>query len=138
MIELRMPAMHNEAAISIEDEGGLVARAKAMDDAAWAHLLHAYYPRLRAYIWNRIGDDGAAEDLAAQVFEEAVTRIGDYEWRGLPFGAWLFRIARNISTDFLRKRARRTGIAFQAAEPAPLSRGLEQRVETQQLRQALQ
>ena len=71
--------MRHETVSSDIDEAGLVARAKAMDEAAWDYLLQSYYGRMHAYLWNRIGDRSDAEDLASQVFEEAVVRIKDYE-----------------------------------------------------------
>ena len=140
MIDLQVRAQEQaiDEAAAGSDEASIVARAKAMDDDAWEYLLHSYYPRLQIYIRNRIGDHAIAEDLASQVFEEAVVRIKDYEWRGLPFGAWLFRIARNLSTDHLRKRQRRTGVFLQPQEEAPPGHALEQQLEAQQLRQAMQ
>jgi hypothetical protein len=76
--------LQHETASSDIDEAGLVTRAKAMDEGAWDYLLQSYYGRMQVYLWNRIGDRAAAEDLASQVFEEAVVRIKDYECRGLP------------------------------------------------------
>ena len=137
-LQVRLEEQDADQAAAGIDEAAIVARAKAMDDDAWEYLLHSYYPRIQIYIRNRIGDHTAAEDLASQVFEEAVVRIKNYEWRGLPFGAWLFRIARNLSTDHLRKRQRRTGVFLQPQEQAPPGRELEQQLEAQQLRQAMQ
>lgn len=137
-LQVRVQGQPVEEAAADLDQARMVARAKAMDDDAWEYLLHSYYPRLQIYIRNRIGDHAAAEDLASQVFEEAVIRIKDYEWRGLPFGAWLFRIARNLSTDHLRKRHRRAGVFLQPPEQVPLGHALEQQLEARQLQQAMQ
>lgn len=129
--------MQHETVSSDIDEAGLVARAKAMDEAAWDYLLQSYYGRLQAYFWNRIGDRAAAEDLASQVFEEAVARIKDYECRGLPLSAWLFRIARNMSVDYVRRRARRVGATIVEPRQVPVSQLLEQQLETEQLWDAM-
>jgi RNA polymerase sigma-70 factor (ECF subfamily) len=136
-IQSRMEQQPEAESAAGIDEAAIVARAKAMDDDAWEYLLHSYYPRLQIYIRNRIGDHSTAEDLASQVFEEAVVRIKDYEWRGLPFGAWLFRIARNLSTDHLRKRERRAGVFLQPQEQLPLGHEMEQQLQAQQLQQAM-
>src|SRR5581483_4022195 len=53
----------------------------------------------------------AAEDITADVFHKALTRLAAFEWRGAPFGAWLIRIAANCVTDHRRKSSRETTLA---------------------------
>ena len=59
------------------------------------------------YVRLRTGDAWLAEDLTAQVFEEAIKGICSYRYRGKPVLAWLYRIARNLVSDYF-KRAKRT------------------------------
>jgi RNA polymerase sigma-70 factor (ECF subfamily) len=51
-----------------------------------------------------------AEDLTAEVFHQALANLPRFEWRGLPFTAWLFRIAANAIIDRAKRAARESGV----------------------------
>ncbi len=85
----------------------LVDRLVALDDGAWQALYDEYFLKLRNFAYARTGDLGEAEDIASEVFAGALRGIHSYQERGAPIGAWLFRIARNTTTDHLRRRIRR-------------------------------
>ena len=91
---------------STSDERALVSEAKALDEGAWEEIFNTYYARLCTFLRYRVGDASVAEDLASQVLVEAVAGIERYSYRGIPLGAWLFRIARNVSSDHLRREKR--------------------------------
>jgi RNA polymerase sigma-70 factor (ECF subfamily) len=95
------------------------------------------FPRLHAYLRHRIGDSAAAEELASEVFVEAVARIDRYEWRGLPFAAWLFRIARNLAVSHIRRRARHEKALRRWDVPQPQRSHLERQDDTRDLTSAL-
>ena len=101
----------------------LVEEAQAFSQAAWAHLFDRYYPKMYDYCYLRTGDRAAAEDLASEVFLEALRGIRRYRYRGVPFSAWLYRIARNLTADFLRRRASRPTVplAEDGANPGLVS-----------------
>jgi RNA polymerase sigma-70 factor (ECF subfamily) len=82
----------------------LLVRAAQADPAAFAPLYHAYYPRVYRYLRARSGSTEDAADLTQTVFLRALAALPDYRERGLPFAAWLFRIARNIVTDAQRRQ----------------------------------
>jgi RNA polymerase sigma-70 factor (ECF subfamily) len=84
-----------------EDEAALVARART-DPNAFALLYDRYVERVYQFAYRRLASHADAEDVTAQTFHRALEHLGRYEWRGLPFGAWLFRIARNLVVDHLR------------------------------------
>jgi len=133
--EVQVPASGQRSA---EDERLLVAAAKALDERAWETLFHQHYDQLRTYVRYRVGDAAVADDLASQVFAEAVAGIGKYRYRGIPIRAWLFRIARNLSNDYVRKERYRPDAALQLREaPSPL-RLLERDLEVRQLTAALE
>jgi len=69
-------------------------------------LYDEYFDRIARYIYVRIGDKNEAEDLAGEVFLKALESIRSYKERGIPMQAWLYRIAHNVSVDYLRKRGR--------------------------------
>ena len=75
--------------------------------AALADLFETHYERVARYIAVRTGSQEQAKDLAADVFVRALERIHTFQWRGIPMQAWLFRIAHNITVDYLRKNSKR-------------------------------
>lgn len=83
-----------------------VERLKRGDQDAWAALFEAEYDRVFRLLVSLVGDVHAAEDLASQVFFEAVAGIRRYRDRGRPVPAWLFAIARHRATDWQRSRRR--------------------------------
>lgn len=82
----------------------LIARAKAGESQAFAALYDAYAGRLYRFLAIRVTQPADAEDLLQRVFVKVIEALPRYQDRGLPFGAWLFRIARNVVIDFTRAR----------------------------------
>jgi RNA polymerase sigma-70 factor (ECF subfamily) len=93
----------------------LVEQAQAFSPGAWAHLFDQYHPKMYDYCYLRTGDRAAAEDLASDVFLEALRGIRRYRYRGVPLSAWLYRIARNLTADFVRRRASRPTVPLAAS-----------------------
>ena len=91
----------------ILQEWALVQRAQAFDESALASLYTTYYPRIYNYAFLQLGDIQAAEDLASEVMLKLLESIGKYRFKGPPFSAWVFRIARNKVIDLHRRRKRR-------------------------------
>ncbi len=81
-----------------------------------AELFETEYERIVRYFYARIGDGAAAEELASDVFVRALERIDPFEWRGIPIQAWLFRIAHNMTVDYLRKYSGKRPAPIEAAE----------------------
>lgn len=88
------------------EEAALVQRAKA-DPMAFGILYERYIDRVYAYIYHRVGNAQDTEDLTARTFYRALDKLHTYEDRGLPFSAWLFRIAHNLVANWHRDRGRR-------------------------------
>ena len=97
------------AAHTSEDgsEEALVDRARALDTAAWAEIYGRHAEQVYAYIYFRLGDQHASEDLAADVFVKALAGIQGYSYRGTPLLAWLYRIAHNVTVDYRKAAGRR-------------------------------
>ncbi|NUQ39096.1 MAG: sigma-70 family RNA polymerase sigma factor [Caldilineales bacterium] len=87
------------------DEAALVALAK-QEPEAFGALYERYVDRIYNYIYYRVGSQEEAEDLTARTFFKALDKIGDYEDRGAPFTAWLYRIAHNLVANWHRQRSR--------------------------------
>jgi RNA polymerase sigma-70 factor, ECF subfamily len=77
------------------DEAELVAAAQR-DPAEFGPLYERYVDQIYRFAYRRTGNHADAEDVTAQTFQQALAALPSYEWRGLPFGAWLYRIASNI------------------------------------------
>ena len=88
-------------------EWEIVRRAQGFDEDALKSLYETYYPKIYGYAFLQMGDVQAAEDLASDVMLKMIESIKSYQFKGLPFGAWVFRIARNRLIDLHRRRKRR-------------------------------
>jgi RNA polymerase sigma-70 factor (ECF subfamily) len=102
--------------MAIEDEKRLVELAKSGDGEAFAELYEAYFDRVYRFIFFRVTDEQAAEDLASQVFLRAWENLHRYHPRG-PFLAWLYAIARNAVIDTYRTR--KPTVSLEIAAPLP-------------------
>lgn len=89
-----------------ENEATLVERART-DPTAFGQLYERYVDRVYSYILYRVGNVQDAEDLTARTFYRALDKLNTYEDRGLPFSAWLFRIAHNLVANWHRDRSKR-------------------------------
>lgn len=88
----------------------LVEEAQAFSQEAWSYIYDQYYSKMFNYCYLRTGDRAASEDLASDVFLEALRGIKRYRYRGTPLSAWLYRIAHNLTVDHLRRNARQTTV----------------------------
>jgi len=77
----------------------------------FAKLYERYFDRVYAFALTRTGDRMAAEDVTAETFRQAFENLWRFEWRGVPFSAWLFRIAANATTDHLKRVSREQPLA---------------------------
>ncbi len=87
----------------MDDEQALVERAR-IDPAAFGQLYDQTYGAISNYILRRVGDVATAQDLTAEVYLKAMQGLSRYQWRGLPFTAWLYRIAANEIASYFRGR----------------------------------
>jgi RNA polymerase sigma-70 factor (ECF subfamily) len=97
----------------VQNEENLVRRAKEGDQEAFAQLYEDYFDKIYRYVAIRIGDRMEAEDITQQVFLNAIKALSSFKWKGVPFSAWLFRIAHNQVVDYLRKKSRRPTVALE-------------------------
>ena len=87
--------------IELNDSEQIVLAKKNRD--AFGPLYEKYFERVFLYIFKRVCDEDTTGDICQMVFLKAMVNIGKYEDRGVPFGAWLFRIASNEVNMYFRK-----------------------------------
>jgi RNA polymerase sigma-70 factor (ECF subfamily) len=122
------------------EEQRIVARATRRDSAAFGILYETHLDRVYRYVYYRVGSTTEAEDLTEQVFLKAWEAIDRYESRGVPFVAWLYRLAHNLVIDHYR--ARRPTMPLEdvgeAEEPgANILDTVESQLDAEQVREAL-
>jgi RNA polymerase sigma-70 factor, ECF subfamily len=124
---LKVPAPQSGAQSSLpmadmpEDE--VILLAGGGDTEAFSLLYERYVTRIYNYIYYRTGNPYEAEDLTSRVFHRALGHIGHYSNRGVPFSAWLYRIAHNLVANWHRDNSRRNEV------PLEDQTGLPQRTE---------
>jgi RNA polymerase sigma-70 factor (ECF subfamily) len=94
-------------------EERLLIEAAQRDPTRFADLYDAHFDRIYAYAIRRLRNRHEAEDVTAEVFHRALAHLGSFEWRGVPFAAWLYRIAAHALADRAQRAARERG------NPAP-------------------
>lgn len=109
----------------------LVAEARSGDAEAFGRIFDHYHRPIYRYIASRVHRPTDAEDLTQIVFVKALEALPRYESRGVPFGGWLFRLARNAVIDFVRTRHDHADLDAAAETPAEAD-GPEQIVATRQ------
>ena len=95
-------------AVEISEEAERIHAAK-LDVQAFKPLYEKYFSPILGFVYKRVEDKDQALDITSQVFEEALNSLSRYEHKGLPFSAWLYRIALNLLGKHYRSgKVRRT------------------------------
>ena len=107
----------------LQAERNLVETAKS-DPEAFGKLYDLHFGQIYSYAYYRIRSHPDAEDVTAQTFQQALEHIGSYEWRGVPFAAWLYRIASNAIAGRYRRQIPETELdeathSVASADPLP-------------------
>src|SRR5579862_9633912 len=107
-MDISRVSLLGRSALTLSDEAlkaerGLVERARH-DPAAFAELYERYVDAIYTFAYHRLRDTTHAEDVAAETFQRALEHIGRFEWRGVPFSAWLYRIASNVIAARYRRQ----------------------------------
>ena len=98
------------------DERNMIAQAAAGDPEAFSVLYERYVTRIYNYVFYRTGNTAEAEDLTAKVFHRALGAVHTYQDMGLPFSAWLYRIAHNLIANWHRDNSRRNEVPLEDHE----------------------
>jgi RNA polymerase sigma-70 factor (ECF subfamily) len=96
-------------ALSKEADERLLIEAAKRDPAQFAELYRRNFHAVYAYVARRSGTREEAEDITSEVFHQALANLGRFEWRGVPFAAWLVKMAANAMADRWRSQSREAG-----------------------------
>jgi RNA polymerase sigma-70 factor (ECF subfamily) len=125
MVAARRPAQKRSPQSA--DDCSLVEAAQA-DLSKFGVLYELHFDRVYFFIVSRVRDRSVAEDLTSEVFHKALANLPNYQWRGTPFAAWLFRIASNAIIDHFKRSAREQqadGPEYPVAQPDVSSTDLD-------------
>jgi len=122
--------------IDLNDEKALIEQAKT-EKEAFGQLYERYMSQIYNYLYYRTGNSHDAEDLTEKVFFRALQNINRYEDKGVPFSAWLYRIARNLLSNWYRDEGKRRAISLDRIEHRLGDSGPEFVTELAQDREAL-
>lgn len=98
----------------IAEEASIIEKSQH-DPVHFRALYEKYFKRIFLFVYRRVGDKESTGDLTSQIFLKALMNINKYEPRGLPFSAWLFRIALNECSNFFRKQKRDRCVSLDSA-----------------------
>jgi len=103
----------------------LLIEAAQHDPSRFAELYENNFNRVYAFVARRVQNREEAEDVTAEVFHQALSKLGQFQWRGVPFVAWLLRIAANAMADRWQRESRNQEVPVDSLEDA----GTDQQVE---------
>lgn len=98
----------------IQEEYRLVQAAQK-EPRRFGVLYEKYYRQIFVFIYKRVDDEEQAADICSQVFLKAMTNLPKYKFKGVPFSAWLYRIAVNEVNQFFRKSQNKRSISMEKA-----------------------
>lgn len=100
--------MYHQTKVRLEEELDWIQRAKN-DPNHFGPLYKKYHEQIFRYIYQRMDDEEMAFDVTSQVFIKAMKNLHKYEFRGVPFSSWLYRIAKSeLYQAYRDKKAERT------------------------------
>lgn len=122
---MSLPHRYHVSPQQISSELMLIEAAK-QDARHFAPLYEKYYKPIFLYLYQRMNDKDSAFDLTAQVFLKALQNIGRFEFKGVPFSSWLFRIAHNELMQMFRNNKNTRTVNIDVADIKDLFERLEE------------
>ncbi len=125
----------------MQNEESLVRRAQQHDQTALTQIYEENFDKIYRYVVLKMGDRIEAEDITQQVFVNALKSISSFRYKkGVPFSAWLYRIAHNQVVDYLRKKSKKATAPLDermAAEDGDPELAAEQKMSIEELAAAV-
>ncbi|MCL4505471.1 MAG: sigma-70 family RNA polymerase sigma factor [Chloroflexi bacterium] len=106
----------SEQDVRRDEDDQTLARFAGEDQSAFGELYERHVTAIYRYVYYRVGNNEDAEDLTARVFMRAMKHVHHYDDRGVPFTAWLYRIAHNVVANYHRDNSRHPSIPLDEVE----------------------
>lgn len=106
---------HHKTADDLKSELEVVEAAKK-EPARFGVLYEKYYKQVFVFIFRRTGSEEVTADIVSNTFLKAMLSLNKYEYRGVPFSAWLFRIATNEMNMFFRKTGKERNVSLDVSD----------------------
>jgi len=89
-------------------------RAAQQNPRRFGVIYERYYEQMFLFVYKRVGDEEQSADLCSQVFLKAMTNLKRYRFQGVPFSAWLYRIASNEVNQFFRDSKKQRMVSLES------------------------
>ncbi len=128
--------------LTLEQEKELTEKAKT-DWSAFEVLYNAYSEEIHYYLMKRLGSKELAEDITSETFTKALENIKKFKWKGVPFRAWLYRIAINCANQNYHKSNKEVPIdidflaQIKGDDGAKIGEDMDKNAEKEKLKNAL-
>ena len=106
---------YHKTSLEIKKEAEVIEKAKK-DSSAFKPIYESYFPQLSAFIYKRLDDKEVVFDIVQKTFVKALEKLHKYEFRGLPFSSWLYRIAINELNQYFRSQNRLRTVNLESSE----------------------
>ena len=113
--EVRMDVPKKTVSEEAMQEEWAVIRAAQKDPAMFRPLYDEYFERIFRFVYRRTSSENLSSDICSQVFLKAIQQIGKYQFKGVPFSAWLYRIASNEIAQFFRNTQKNRVISLETS-----------------------
>ncbi len=116
----------------------LEIQAAQKNPAQFRPVYDRYYEVIFKFIFRRTSDEAQTADLCSKVFLKALQRLGQYQFKGVPFSAWLYRIASNEVAQYFREVQKNRVISLEQENLQELANEIEEASDEQQQQALLQ
>ena len=123
---VQMSAPKRTVSAAEMQEEWLEVQAAQGDPALFRPLYERYYEDIFLFVFRRTTDEALTADLCSQVFLKALQRIKDYQYKGVPFSAWLYRIASNEVAQHYRKTKKNRVVSVEESNVSGLFEEMEE------------
>lgn len=113
-------------------------QAAQQNPARFRPLYERYYEPIFRFVFRRTADSDLTADLCSQVFLKALQRLGAYQYRGVPFSAWLFRIASNEVAQHFRQNSQKRTVSVEENTLSEVAEEMELEGEVWQLEELVE
>lgn len=122
---MTLESKYHKNTAELEDEMRWIEKAK-QHPKHFSVLYEKYYKSIFLYIFRKVNDMDVAGDICSDVFSKALSNIQTYEFKGVPYSAWLYRIAANETNMYFRKYNKRVTICIDNTSIELLNQDLQE------------